>query len=801
VNDLILRDEYAANSWSGGALDLNFGSGGISRTDLGDGYDYPFAMATAPNGITYLACNTNAGSGCSIEAINADGSVDTVFGSDGIETLAITNLGYASAITVDSAGRILVAGSDSQYVVLLRLLPSGDLDTSFNANDTPGYVQSEAVGQYCWPAQILIEPGTNAILVIGQASSNSVGRIALARFTSAGVIDTTFGNDGLVTLLPSPATSINEVGSAALDSAGRIVISSFFNYLNTAGVTIVVRLNTDGSYDTNFGPNGQGYVVESSMSWAKLALQADGKIVLAGWGSAFTRLLPNGSVDPSFNSGNVLTCFSGVPVDEITDVVIDAFGSILVTGMADTDGNGDTGFFVGRISPDGVAGTYEVTPFPFQMPNDPTEYSYGESFCAEIRPDGKILVAGYDVDDDGLVLGLGLACYNAYDGLSQRLWVQHDANYNVTSIADVTGTVVQRFQEDPYGGNVVVLNGNWQLTTDNYTWLYIQQGGRYDPVAGVIHFDNRDLDPKTGAWRTPDPLGYVDGGDVYEYVGGNPTRYLDPQGTVIWGDCKEIGSYLKENNVDFGFPKDQGEYGKFYPKGGKPTTRPTTIPTTKPSNGAREILENMLASKRLFKVINGAASQLKLNVNYRMAIIQRADSLRVGMGESKYPDNWKTNPWLAWDNPAAGVLGCAQACIFVMMAAANDVKNFSPFAPLAVTRVSPVEDADWVPGDWGYIMNPHWKKEWDADEGKTDANGKPLRDFSKRGENLIYLGGGVYWGHAATKKTMPGWLTEIGVGTSWSFGEGPKQAALQHDPSYRNTPNLGMSEIKATEWD
>ena len=47
-----------------------------------------------------------------------------------------------------------------------------------------------------------------------------------------------------------------------------------------------------------------------------------------------------------------------------------------------------------------------------------------------------------------------------------------------------------------------------------------------------------DLDLNTGTWRTPDPLGYVDGGDVYEYVRCSPTTALDPFGleATEWSD-------------------------------------------------------------------------------------------------------------------------------------------------------------------------------------------------------------------------------------------------------------------------
>ncbi len=45
---------------------------------------------------------------------------------------------------------------------------------------------------------------------------------------------------------------------------------------------------------------------------------------------------------------------------------------------------------------------------------------------------------------------------NPADGLEQRHYVQHDANFNVTAITDPTGTVVERYLYDPYGQATVL---------------------------------------------------------------------------------------------------------------------------------------------------------------------------------------------------------------------------------------------------------------------------------------------------------------------------------------------------------
>ncbi len=70
-------------------------------------------------------------------------------------------------------------------------------------------------------------------------------------------------------------------------------------------------------------------------------------------------------------------------------------------------------------------------------------------------------------------------------GLGQRLYVQQDANYNVTALLNTSGTVVERFLYDPYG-TVTVLDASWGIREDGlisdceYQWIYLHQGGRYD---------------------------------------------------------------------------------------------------------------------------------------------------------------------------------------------------------------------------------------------------------------------------------------------------------------------------------
>ena len=115
-------------------------------------------------------------------------------------------------------------------------------------------------------------------------------------------------------------------------------------------------------------------------------------------------------------------------------------------------------------------------------------------------------------------------------GLGRRLFVQQDADWNVTALVNTSGTVVERFIQTPYGV-FTVLTAAWASTTDSYSWVYGFQGGRYDTVTGMFQFDARDYKPSSETWMQSDPLGYVNGMNTYAPDGRNPSTNLDPSGT------------------------------------------------------------------------------------------------------------------------------------------------------------------------------------------------------------------------------------------------------------------------------
>ncbi len=126
--------------------------------------------------------------------------------------------------------------------------------------------------------------------------------------------------------------------------------------------------------------------------------------------------------------------------------------------------------------------------------------------------------------------------------LDERLYVQQDANWNVTAVVSTAGIVVERFVYDPYG-QPTVLQASWATypvgqEAGAYAWLYLHQGGRYfrfDVSSGTYHFRYRELFVTLGRWEKPDPIGFEAGdSNLYRHNSNNPLNRVDPDGLTSW---------------------------------------------------------------------------------------------------------------------------------------------------------------------------------------------------------------------------------------------------------------------------
>jgi len=121
-----------------------------------------------------------------------------------------------------------------------------------------------------------------------------------------------------------------------------------------------------------------------------------------------------------------------------------------------------------------------------------------------------------------------LACRD--DGTPQRLYALQDANYNLTSVCNISGSVVERYLFDPYGARTI-MNGSWGvLSASAYAWVVGHQGLMQDAESGLIYDRARYVGWPLGSFTVRDPRGYSDSLSLYEYCRSNPLSLVDPAG-------------------------------------------------------------------------------------------------------------------------------------------------------------------------------------------------------------------------------------------------------------------------------
>ena len=177
----------------------------------------------------------------------------------------------------------------------------GDLDTSFSQD---GKVTTNFSGNDTGAA-IAIQADGKIVVVGGSEVNDSAGDFALARYNSSGSLDTSFGGDGRVTT--SLTAEIDFATAVAIQPDGKIVVAGFVGQSGSfpPNGTALVRYNADGSLDNTF--SGNGIVSDAILTTVNaVAIQADGRILVAGKDDdqfALARFTADGVLDTTFPLG------------------------------------------------------------------------------------------------------------------------------------------------------------------------------------------------------------------------------------------------------------------------------------------------------------------------------------------------------------------------------------------------------------------------------------------------------------------------------------------------------------------
>jgi uncharacterized delta-60 repeat protein len=249
----------------------------------------------------------------------------------------------------------------------------------------------------------------------------------------AGDLDPTFSSDGKFTdPLGEGARPGGSFGSVALQPDGKIVAAGGASN----SVSLVARLNPDGSLDPTFDSDGKllhpfaGVPMVEGMSVADVALQADGKIVLAGWVTNFTtqvqravvvRLTSGGAFDTTLDGDGILVTQLGAganPDSNFFAVEVLPDGRILLAGGASPSSGGFETLLTRRNvdgSPDPSFGTGGTRMIQLGVG---TNASSG-AIDMKLQPDGKIVVAGSATDTNAVQQDAGFVA--RFDANGQAL--------------------------------------------------------------------------------------------------------------------------------------------------------------------------------------------------------------------------------------------------------------------------------------------------------------------------------------------------------------------------------------------
>ena len=191
--------------------------------------------------------------GAAINASAAWGDLDTSFGSGGTYQEASTN--YIPAdVVVQPDGKILVTGcslasNGKKRFMLRRYLSSGALDTAFGNNGS-AVINVLININYDYCGSEIKMASYSKIAVLGYGGGNNVVWLV----NSSGYGESSFGYNGYKSLSNYPVSSYPSGQLGIL--SGRTIIG-FHNKSNNR--IFLIRLNVDGTQDTNFGTNGESY--------------------------------------------------------------------------------------------------------------------------------------------------------------------------------------------------------------------------------------------------------------------------------------------------------------------------------------------------------------------------------------------------------------------------------------------------------------------------------------------------------------------------------------------------------------
>jgi uncharacterized delta-60 repeat protein len=250
VNVLFLLARYNTD----GTLDENFGGNGTGWSNITDStinlYAGKSLLIDSKTGSITLSGALDKGTTTLLLKFTGDGLLDKTFGSGtGYVTVNGPSLGFGQCIQVDTLGRIVFTGFDisTQSIYLGRYKSNGTIDTKFG--DNRGHTITPIPKYQISVGLSLVLDSSNRIIVLGlgseSSSSSATPDTILLRYSNTGILDTTFGGNGLGYTIFDAITST--MFCCSLDMDGRIIISGSAVFSANEIGQLIARYLNEGS--------------------------------------------------------------------------------------------------------------------------------------------------------------------------------------------------------------------------------------------------------------------------------------------------------------------------------------------------------------------------------------------------------------------------------------------------------------------------------------------------------------------------------------------------------------------------
>jgi len=330
-----------------GSLDPGFGVNGYASTVVGLSGSVGYAVAVQPDGKILLAgaIYNNASENFLLVRYLPDGKLDLGFSGDGFQTISFgtNNDDVARVILLQPDGKMLLVGTATNSVgstfALARLKTDGSLDATFSGDGKA----TVSIGSFFTNAFAAVLQPDGKVVVAGTAKFGMSDDVALARLSSDGTLNASFGNGGKTTT--DLGSDIDSGNALALRPDGSMVVAG---KTGSSRDFALLRYQSNGTLDTGFG--NQGIVTTDFFGFDDYAnavlLQPDGKIVCGGYAYvgtlpdfALARYQSNGALDAGFGSGGQVTTDFGNGYDYGFPMLLQADGKLLMGGYSFSSGH------------------------------------------------------------------------------------------------------------------------------------------------------------------------------------------------------------------------------------------------------------------------------------------------------------------------------------------------------------------------------------------------------------------------------------------------------------------------------